>query len=828
MAQRITIESIQLTGFRAYLKEQAISLSRGGQPLSLAILGPNAKGKSSLIDAIEFYFSPDATLERVGKRAADRNAGRAAIEHIDAESKGITPAVQISFRQGNDKFGDIRPVTQAGTPPPQAATRVLADCPLPFVIRGHQLRGFVELQTPEERYKEIVAWFGLQPLLTIQKNLRALRKQLKQKVESTAERQERLRDLSRITGGVLSDWDETTVRDWMNDDVIGKLDGTLALKVISEADDRYEELKERKKVEDENLGIASLRRLLSNMEAVSRQPTGEEKSPSGTIFRFENAVTDYASDVAKEAAERTKASHAIFNGVWTSAKKLFDDEKVSLDACPVCDTKLSATPHGTRNAIVISLGAKLDDLTDYRKAEAALAAQKQELTQAHRALIEDLETLNAALEDDGYAHRTTSIKAYEELLTTWKIGHQMPQSGAASTEMGTLHAEIEAEKNRIEKEQGELTYANALKTADSIIKLKADLELIDRTKVELNKLNGQLNHQSETLNQAIADHIQDLVDGLRDSINDLYREIQGSCVQPPPIRLELPKEEDTNQQRLQLLVDFAENRKGVVPTGYLSDSQIHALALSLRLAAIQVFNPNFPFVALDDVVTSYDVDHRKNIAAVIAKHFRDSQIVLTTHDERFFALLQDHLPAGSWIFRRITDLKADFGPVFHDHRTPDELIQAKLDNGQIAANEIRQAEEEWLLDTCRDFSVEVVIRPIDRPFKYDRGELAIALATFLKKAGLAPPKVAGIANPFLVSLQKGEVENFGSHFSDNPNETWSLGDEEARWKEFKYFRDLFGCRNCSSKRFTRPKSLRLPVCSKCQTPFSFKLDATAS
>ena len=139
----------------------------------------------------------------------------------------------------------------------------------------------------------------------------------------------------------------------------------------------------------------------------------------------------------------------------------------------------------------------------------------------------------------------------------------------------------------------------------------------------------------------------------------------------------------------------------------------------------------------------------------------------------------------------------------------------------MTANEIRQSEEEWLLDICRDFRAKVVIRPVKRPYNYDRSELASALAAFLNGAGIKPPDVPGIANSFLASLQKGDVENFGSHFSDNPNAAGSKGDEGARWVEFKYFRDLFACPNCGSTRIVRPNPLSKPVCKKCETSFAF-------
>ena len=70
-------------------------------------------------------------------------------------------------------------------------------------------------------------------------------------------------------------------------------------------------------------------------------------------------------------------------------------------------------------------------------------------------------------------------------------------------------------------------------------------------------------------------------------MNDIYKLIQGAGA--TTIRLELPAEDDTNQQRLNLLIDFANNRTGVQPGGYLSDSQIHSVALALRMAAIQQF-----------------------------------------------------------------------------------------------------------------------------------------------------------------------------------------------------------------------------------------------
>jgi len=141
--------------------------------------------------------------------------------------------------------------------------------------------------------------------------------------------------------------------------------------------------------------------------------------------------------------------------------------------------------------------------------------------------------------------------------------------------------------------------------------------------------------------------------------------------------------------------------------------------------------------------------------------------------------------------------------------------------GDFAANEIRQAEEEWLLKKAREFGVDIRIRDVHSAHRYDRGELAMALMKSLKEMNVQPPQVKGVSNPFLTSLQKGNMENFGSHFSDDPNAWPSIGDEKKRWQEFEEFCGYFTCK-CGSRKFKRPKvGFKRAVCQKCETPFEF-------
>src|SRR3546814_12222726 len=61
-----------------------------------------------------------------------------------------------------------------------AAARVIAEQFVVYpLVRGHGLRRFVEEDTPQDRYAEVARWLNLAPLTEVQKNLRALRSQVK-------------------------------------------------------------------------------------------------------------------------------------------------------------------------------------------------------------------------------------------------------------------------------------------------------------------------------------------------------------------------------------------------------------------------------------------------------------------------------------------------------------------------------------------------------------------------------------------------------------------------------------------------------------------------
>jgi recombinational DNA repair ATPase RecF len=813
------LQSLNLAGFRAYLQPKTFDFS---SRRCWAIFAPNGSGKSSIIDALEFMFSKDGTLERLGQRAINNQAGAIALAHNLAEEANITPAVTISVVTSEETVNGSRLATGTKRPMPVVATKMNACFTVSPIIRGHMLRTFVELHTSEQRYIDVANWLQLSPLVEVQKNIRALRMQIKAAAEDNSTLDRVDTQLAKETVQAVKTWDEAAVLAYANKSVLSPLDSAVTLTVLTETDSAYIILEARVKAEENRIGLAGLR-LLRNAAATLSTETRDTESGkiviSGAIPTFNAAVVALAEATAKETEERHKAASTAFQALWKTVEPLFAEGIPTPDICPICETPVTNTTAGSAEAIRGHITKHLKELADYATAKKAFDEAEEAATMAHTQLVGALSGLVGLLGDDE-ATMKVNLTTYQVAVARWPKDDLLDSTHIVAAIIKLL-ALLDHAISDIESKQSEHTYAKAKRKIDRLLELHAERDLALRTRNELAKLSDALTAQATMTSTEIRKKLQALLDKIQAPMNDLYKLIQGT--EAKPIRLELPAEDDTNQQRLNLVIDFAKNRTGVQPSGYLSDSQIHSVALALRLAAIKQFNSAAPIIAMDDIVTSYDANHRRTIAGLIATMFGDCQILITTHDERFFNYLKDQLEAKTWHFTRIIGFDPAYGPRFADHRISDEIIQARWSDGQSAANEMRQAEEEWLLGICRDFVVSVRIRPLEKAYSYERSELAFALAGFLKDAKLEPAHVPGVNNRFLTSLAKGEIENFGSHFQDGPYGDGSIGDEKARWEEFKSFRGWFACRKCNRTKFQRPPTLKKPVCSHdgCETQFEF-------
>lgn len=814
MPNRIILKTISLQGFRAFLHLQKFEFGAAGH--NLAVFAPNARGKSSLVDGFEFFLSSEGTLARLGKNKTDNQAGREALAHVKAAEKSLSSEVTIAFHDGTSEFSDIRKVSSGDYTMPPSAQRVSTGLCVPIIIRGYELRRFVEDQTAEDRYEEVARWFSLSRLVNTQSAIKDARSAMKKKIADISTLNERTKDLIRITNGAVRVWDEVQVVTWLNNNYLQPLDATLSISALSRDDSALATVQIRKEEEEKRVGLDTLKDTITQLKVVYSE--NQPGIGSGAVVGLQVAYHDLAVARAKEEAEKAKAEKAVFKDLWESASKVFDDKSIPLTTCPVCFTKLEETSAGSRDKLASELILHLSHLKDYRDAVQGLKTAKETALSEWNALKVSVEKLQTLLKAAGYIAEEKIVEAYSNQVANMLKTKAVPDSFDLKSTLLSLSLTIQETHDAIIKAQGKNTYGKALSKFEELLVVKEALGVATAKKAQLEKLYKSLSAVGASIDASIRAYVETILSALRTDTNTFYKAFHGDTEECPTIRLELPPLEEVNQRRLSLVIDFC-GRIGVPPSGYLSDSQVHTLALSLRLAAMKRLNKTIPIIVLDDIITSYDADHRRYIAEAISKHLCDFQVITVTHDELFFKHLKDVLPHATWKFRRITALEPEFGPRFSDHMTTDQCIENIWQQGNKAANDIRQAEEEWLRRICLEFGVDVRMK--DFAASYERSEYAQALAEFLKEKQIPIPLIPGVSNPFLTSLASGVVENFGSHFQPGAYSFSSIGDEQCRWGEFKQFRDLFKCPACGRNRFERPGTLRLPVCRGCQSPFGF-------
>ena len=95
------LDALLLSGFRAFLVPQQFNFGSKG---CLAVFAPNGSGKSSIVDGLEFMFSEEGTLERLGVRTIHNQAGVSALAHNLAEEK---QPLADGFRPDKEPVGVI-------------------------------------------------------------------------------------------------------------------------------------------------------------------------------------------------------------------------------------------------------------------------------------------------------------------------------------------------------------------------------------------------------------------------------------------------------------------------------------------------------------------------------------------------------------------------------------------------------------------------------------------------------------------------------------------------------------------------------------------------
>jgi hypothetical protein len=216
---------------------------------------------------------------------------------------------------------------------------------------------------------------------------------------------------------------------------------------------------------------------------------------------------------------------------------------------------------------------------------------------------------------------------------------------------------------------------------------------------------------------------------------------------------------------VELAIDFYGSRQRP-PHGVLSESHLNSLAIALFLAMAESFNERIGFLLLDDVINSFDVEHRGRLAELLADGFSGWQLIVLTHDQQFFEHLSRRAP--SWRKLEFTSWSYTSGPRTTQYETRGLLRTAteRLESGDVfgAAAKARRALEELLQEVCEALWAPLPFRRGQANDKREIGELLRGVRRTLKDR--AKPLLESI-EPLLKHLEAdvGATLNVAVHAS---------------------------------------------------------------
>ena len=95
----IKIKRIKLSGFRGMLKPHELDLVQSGErePSSLVLYGLNSTGKTSFVDGLEWFLSPNNKIEWLQREDAQERA----YPHQEAKTGGSFVEIEFSDDKNN-------------------------------------------------------------------------------------------------------------------------------------------------------------------------------------------------------------------------------------------------------------------------------------------------------------------------------------------------------------------------------------------------------------------------------------------------------------------------------------------------------------------------------------------------------------------------------------------------------------------------------------------------------------------------------------------------------------------------------------------------------
>jgi len=722
----IKIKDIQISGIRGIRKNLDITLDSSK---SILIYGDNESGKSSITDAIEWFYSD--RVEHLSSEEIGRKGINALRSVFLPEDKAAYAELRFSDSTFNSRkklyYKRSKLTSEYSNSAEEFSDYIDTSLKENLILRYKDLLKFI-LFTKAEKLEEISQIIGFSEVTKVKtvfkKAVNSLKKELKiRNVDSQINNKQAL---------ILEQIGQNINNDEQYFNAVRELVAPLKLPA---------EVKDSESID----AILKLIKKPEDKEALSQQLSYEKVI--GVINNLKDSIENIRSSYEKyyeqyqtisrdiDKFKKISLEKLLSEGLLLLEKGIFEDEK-----CPLC------LQEKNREELVEELRERIEELAAFKKEKEALEDEGktiQKLIQNPLSEIEAALRERCLLKEENLEIKSEIEQLKESLsgaLSKFKKLTFIEREKIIKPEEFILLDDTPVQKivstlkDKMRKISTDRKDDQKFTINSKLILVRQAYTEIKSLKKELEILKQQLRSMELIYNECVKKQkaaLSSFLTAISKDINEFYL-YMNRAEKVDEIKL-IPLGE--GDELIGITIEFKFHGSIVRPPDkYLSESHLNCLGICLFLSSVKAFNSRNKFFILDDVISSFDTTHRTKFASLLIEKFSDYQIFLFTHEKNWFEYLTNALKGKNWVITKMT-WNYENGP---ELEMPLFNLKQRIENkfGKSDAsdlgNMIRRYLEGLLKEICLNLEVKVKFLHNDQNENRMSNELFSELKSKLK------------------------------------------------------------------------------------------------
>lgn len=701
----LKVKRIKLSGFRGMLKPQELDFIRKGAsiPCPLVLYGLNSSGKTSFVDGLEWFLSPQNEIEWLNREDAKQRA------YPHQAAKDGESFVEIEFHDDEKKISTLRKTFNHKkiTQPDLSSVDDFKHIYAAFVIRPYlrylEVIDFVYNRTGMEKYQKLASWMGFENELAFQEKLALeIMPELKKKEKQLADNISFIeKGLGKLIGSEI--FSESTILDFCNNIL-----KNYKIKHCVTLTDLWQYIPEISKLKvSSSVGIKVDK--LTEIETTL------------TTFNFDTNLIVNAekikTDIQKLKKEQKLVEKIDVIDLYTQALDILNKTTDVKVKCPVCGIEWE------REKLLTHIQKELGLLKKVKEDKDSIIRQANALKDSVRKENEKSKQVLARYED---AQRFIpklnyeKIKKYLENLNLLEANlynglfikdFVFPVKEKDITDLNQekdlVKKEIINEKNKTQPLKEELKLSEDIEKLNQIKdRWHENLDAKDEVKFTTDQIEKFI-QLSNALIKLVQKSIKSRFNETSERIGKYFSTLR-SDKDIKKIEIVLNEEKGKAAGRSAEIQLYYYNISVKPAYKVLSESLLNSLGLAVYFTCIKQFNTNCKFIVLDDIMNSLDIENRDTVLDLIEEEFNNYQIVLFTHDYYWFQKIIRRFP--QWVSKKIRGWDYETGAKIDFAKTTKEEVEELLKDSttiEDAGFKFGRHVEGILNELCENIEAEV-------------------------------------------------------------------------------------------------------------------------